>query len=176
MWPLKFRLGAEYDVQANDVTATAECRDAFLGGEVTLDVLHRSVEYSKRFDLGGVSQIALRGRCDLGDLGGGSRGGKSSSGLSSLARRFDASFGFVIEPKAAEVRGIGTTVSSTTKGYDVVAEIPLSKLLSAEVCGHVSVPLPTAEFTAHTAGGGRLALGRGNVTAHVAQINAVVNL
>ena len=82
MWPLKFRLGAEYDVQANDVTATAECRDAFLGGEVTLDVLHRSVEYSKRFDLGGVSQIALRGRCDLGDLGGGSRGGKSSSGLS----------------------------------------------------------------------------------------------
>ena len=91
-------------------------------------------------------------------------------------QEWSSALNFAPVNKAAEVRGIGTTVSSTTKGYDVVAEIPLSKLLSAEVCGHVSVPLPTAEFTAHTAGGGRLALGRGNVTAHVAQINAVVNL
>jgi hypothetical protein len=56
-------------------------------------------------------------------------------------------------------------------------EIPLSKLVSAELCGHLSLPLPTAEFTAHTRGGKRLTVGRhGNVTAHVAQVNAIVNL
>ena len=112
--------------------------------------------------LGGVSQLALRGRCNLGE-------GHD---------RWDASFGFVIEPRAsAGPMGVSTHLSNTTKGYDIVTEVPVSKLVSAEFCGHLSLPLPTAEFTAHTRGGGRLTVGRqGNVTAHVAQINAIVNL
>lgn len=42
----------EYDIKEKDFTATAECHDAVLGGEFTFDVLHKSVEYAKRFDLG----------------------------------------------------------------------------------------------------------------------------
>ena len=41
---------------------------------------------------------------------------------------------------------------------------------------HVSVPLPSAEFTARARGGGRIAVGSGAIVAHVAQINAIVNL
>ena len=36
-WPLRLRLGAEYDLRANEVAATAECRDTILGGEFTLE-------------------------------------------------------------------------------------------------------------------------------------------
>lgn len=54
--------------------------------------------------LGGVSQLALKGRCNLGE-------GQD---------RFDATFGFVIEPKAsAGPMGVSTHVSNTTRGYDV---------------------------------------------------------
>lgn len=166
-WPLRLRLGAEYDLRANEVTATAECRDTILGGEFTLDVLHRAVEYRKQFDLGGVSQVALKGRCDLSNLG--------ASGAD-RRDRLDVSFGFVIEPKVTEVSGVSAHFSSTTRGYDVITEIPLSKLVSAEVCGHLTLPVPRAEFSANSGGGGRLTVGRGNVKAHVAQINAVINL
>ena len=68
-WPLTFKAGAEYDRVRNELNATAECRDAFLGGEFSVDVLHKAVEYSKTFDLGGVSRVSLRGRCDVGGLG-----------------------------------------------------------------------------------------------------------
>ena len=44
------------------------------------------------------------------------------------------------------------------------------------MCWHVSVPLPSAEFTARARGGGRIAVGSGAIVAHVAQINAIVNL
>ena len=33
VWPLTFKAGAEYDRVRNELNATAECRDAFLGGE-----------------------------------------------------------------------------------------------------------------------------------------------
>ena len=36
-----------YDIPLNELSATAECRDAFLGGEFSVDVLHKAVEYSK---------------------------------------------------------------------------------------------------------------------------------
>ena len=216
LWPLRIKLGGVYDLKDQNFNATAECHDAVLGGEVSFDVLHKSVEYSKLFDLGegvmarthrhcemhgplflllrmtgmfyastlfsvsltvckhttptlslragGVSQLALRGRCDMGE-------GRD---------RWDASFGFVIEPKVSTSRtGVSTHVANTTNGFDIMAEVPLSKVVSAEVCGHLTLPLPTAEFMAHTrgGGGGRLTVGRhGNVTAHVAQINAVVTL
>ena len=114
-WPLRLRLGAEYDLRANEVAATAECRDTILGGEFTLDVLHRAVEYRKQFDLGGVSQVALKGRCDLSNLG--------ASGAD-RRDRLDVSFGFVIEPKVTEVSGVGAHFSSTTRGPDVITEIP----------------------------------------------------
>lgn len=128
-WPLRLKVGGEYDLKEQDFKATAECHDAVLGGEFSFDVMHSSVEYAKRFDLGGVSQLALKGRCNLGD-------GRE---------RWDASFGFVIEPKAsAGPLGVSTHVSNTTKGYDVVTEIPVSKLVSAELCGHLSLPLPVA--------------------------------
>ena len=44
-WPLTFKAGAEYDRVRNELNATAECRDAFLGGEFSVDVLHKAVEY-----------------------------------------------------------------------------------------------------------------------------------
>ena len=44
--------GGEYNVKDRNFTATAECHDSVLGGEFSLDVLHKSVEYAKRFDLG----------------------------------------------------------------------------------------------------------------------------
>jgi hypothetical protein len=51
-----------------------------------------------------VSQLALKGRCNLGEG----------------QERWDASFGFVIEPKAsAGPLGVTTQVSNTTKGFDV---------------------------------------------------------
>ena len=46
-------------VEEKDFTATAECHDSVLGGEFSLDVLHKSVEYAKRFDLGGAAQGEL---------------------------------------------------------------------------------------------------------------------
>ena len=52
----------------------------------------------------------------------------------------------------------------------------MSKLVSAEVCGHLTLPLPRAEFHAHTWGGGRLTVGEGGLGMHVAQINAVIDL
>ena len=192
LWPLTFTGGVQYDVPLNELSATAECRDAFLGGEFSVDVLHKAVEYRKSFDLGGVSQISLRGRCDVGDVG--------SFGMPSFGRRrrssqrltngdstrpWNCSFGFVVEPTSftgsgGSKRGMGkgfkASCLGTTDGYDVVTEVPLSALISAELCGHLSLPLPRAEFTAHSAGGGRGSLGRGRVEAHVAQINVVVNL
>lgn len=192
LWPLTFTGGVQYDVPLNELSATAECRDAFLGGEFSVDVLHKAVEYRKSFDLGGVSQISLRGRCDVGDVG--------SFGMPSFGRRrrssqrltngdstrpWNCSFGFVVEPTSftgsgGSKRGMGkgfkASCLGTTDGYDVVTEVPLSALVSAELCGHLSLPLPRAEFTAHSAGGGRVSLGRGRVEAHVAQINVVVNL
>ena len=42
--------------EEKDFTATAECHDSVLGGEFSLDVLHKSVEYAKRFDLGELAQ------------------------------------------------------------------------------------------------------------------------
>jgi hypothetical protein len=135
-WPLRVRVQAEYDLKARTYDLGAECHDALLGGEITVDLLHSAVEYVKRFDLGGSSRIALKGRCDV------SRGGGGGGG--SFADRFDASFGFVIEAKR-DIVGNGsdgsysrdgsyrnpiTTVSSTAKGYDVRAELPLSKARS----------------------------------------------
>ena len=55
-------------------------------------------------------------------------------------------------------------------------QVPVSKLVSAEVCGHLTLPLPRAEFHAHTGGGGRLTVGEGGLGMHVAQINAVIDL
>lgn len=186
-WPLTFKAGAEYDRVRNELNATAECRDAFLGGEFTLDVLHRAVEYSKTFDLGGVSRVSLRGRCDVGGLGAplagfvpGRRKKKHRRPLDDRPNRGDgwnASFGFTVEPSVRETsRGVRTELVGTTGGYDVSTEVPVSDLVSAEICGHLTLPMPRAEFVAHSGGGGRLSVGRGAIQAHVAQINAVVNL
>jgi hypothetical protein len=184
VWPLTFKAGLEYDRFLKEVNATAECRDAFFGGEFSLDALHRAVEYSKTFDVGGVTQITLKGRCDVGDLftpsagaGVGNRKG-SGSGASGGDGGWNASFGFSVEPKVTEhsKTGVKGSFIGTKHGYDVICEAPLSDLISAEVCGHFTVPAPRAEFAAHTGGGGRVSLGRGSVTAHDAQINVVVTL
>ena len=177
-----------YDIPLNELSATAECRDAFLGGEFSVDVLHKAVEYSKTFDLGGVSQISLRGRCDVGDFGAIpmlSMRKKKKRSIDSLSKQWNASFGFTVEPKSFDNKGqrlsnrlgrLKASCQGTQQGYDVITEIPLSELISAELCGHLSLPLPKAEFTAHSAGGGRVSLGRGKINAHVAQINVLVNL
>ena len=168
-WPLKVKLGAEYDLIAKKFSGHADCHDSLLGGELSFDVLHSNVEYTKRFDLGDVSSIGIRARCDLSNLGSGSR---------RTSDRWDASFGFTIEPKQSRgPLGANTRVSNTRgSGYDVVTEVPVSKLVSAEVCGHLTLPLPRAEFHAHTGGGGRLTVGEGGLGMHVAQINAVIDL
>ena len=187
VWPLTFKAGAEYDRVRNELNATAECRDAFLGGEFTVDVLHKAVEYSKTFDLGGVSRVSLRGRCDVGVLGAPfgafarrKKKKKSDRLVDDRARGdggLNASFGFTVEPSVRESRnGVRTELVGTTAGYDVSTKVPVSDLISAEICGHLSLPVPRAEFVAHSGGGGRLSVGRGSIQAHVAQINAVVNL
>ena len=186
-WPLTFKAGAEYDRVRNELNATAECRDAFLGGEFSVDVLHKAVEYSKTFDLGGVSRVSLRGRCDVGGLGAPfarlvpSRKKKTRKRLvddrPTRGDGWNASFGFTVEPSVRETsRGVRTELVGTTGGYDVSTEVPVSDLVSAEICGHLTLPMPRAEFVAHSGGGGRLSVGRGAIQAHVAQINAVVNL
>jgi hypothetical protein len=170
-WPLKVKLGAEYDLIAKKFSGHADCHDSLLGGELSFDVLHSNVEYTKRFDLGDVSSIGIRARCDLSNLG-------SHSGSRTRMDRWDASFGFTIEPRQSRgPLGANTRVSNTRgSGYDVVTEVLVSKLVSAEVCGHLTLPLPRAEFHAHTGGGGRLTVGEGGLGMHVAQINAVIDL
>ena len=186
-WPLTFKAGAEYDRVRNELNATAECRDAFLGGEFSVDVLHKAVEYSKTFDLGGVSRVSLSGRCDVGGLGAPFarlvpvRKKKTRKRLvddrPARDNGWNASFGFTVEPSVRETsRGVRTELVGTTGGYDVSTEVPVSDLVSAEICGHLTLPIPRAEFVAHSGGGGRVSVGRGSIQAHVAQINAVVNL
>ena len=188
-WPLTFKAGAEYDRVTDELNATAECRDAFLGGAFTLDVLHKAVEYSKTFDLEGIARVSLRGRCDVGGWGarlaGVAPGRKRrrrdgrfpSADRASRGDSWNASFGFTVEPSVRETnRGVRTEMVGTTGGYDVSTEVPVSDLVSAEICGHLSLPTPRAEFAARSGGGGRLSVGRGAIQAHIAQINAVVNL
>ena len=117
-WPLKVKLGAEYDLIAKKFSGHADCHDSLLGGELSFDVLHSNVEYTKRFDLGDVSSIGIRARCDLSNLGSGSR---------RTSDRWDASFGFTIEPKQSRgPLGANTRVSNTRgSGYDVVTEVSL---------------------------------------------------
>ncbi len=168
-WPLKVKLGAEYDLVAKKFQGHADCHDSLLGGELSFDILHSNVEYTKRFDLGEVSSIGVRARCDLSNLG--SPGRRADRG-------WDASLGFTIEPKRTHgPLGANTRVSNTRgSGYDIVTEVPVSQLVSAEVCGHLTLPLPRAEFHARTGGGGRLTVGEGGLGMHVAQINAVIDL
>ena len=71
---------------------------------------------------------------------------------------------------------MGSEMCIRDRGYYVSTEVPVSDLVSAEICGHLTLPIPRAEFVAHSGGGGRLSVGRGAIQAHVAQINAVVNL
>ena len=87
-WPLKVKLGAEYDLVAKKFQGHADCHDSLLGGELSFDILHSNVEYTKRFDLGEVSSIGVRARCDLSNLG--SHGRRADRG-------WDASLGFTIE-------------------------------------------------------------------------------
>ena len=117
-WPLKVKLGAEYDLIAKKFSGHADCHDSLLGGELSFDVLHSNVEYTKRFDLGDVSSIGMRSRCYLSNLGSGSR---------RTSDRWDASFGFTIEPKQSRgPLGANTRVSNTRgSGYDVVTEVSL---------------------------------------------------
>ena len=119
-WPLKVKLGAEYDLIAKKFSGHADCHDSLLGGELSFDVLHSNVEYTKRFDLGDVSSIGIRARCDLSNLG-------SHSGSRTRMDRWDASFGFTIEPKQSRgPLGANTRVSNTRgSGYDVVTEVSL---------------------------------------------------
>ena len=119
-WPLKVKLGAEYDLIAKKFSGHADCHDSLLGGELSFDVLHSNVEYTKRFDLGDVSSIGIRARCDLSNLG-------SHSGTRTRMDRCDASFGFTIEPKQSRgPLGANTPVSNTRgSGYDVVTEVSL---------------------------------------------------
>ena len=107
--------------------------------------------------------------------------------------------------------GSSALISNTSSGYDIRTEVPISRLVSAEVCGrgpgadhaistssdacidsrahegfkcHVSklkwrspppalicgsltLPLPTAEYSLNQSGGSRVSVGRGSVTAHV---------
>ena len=118
-WPLTFKAGAEYDRVRNELNATAECRDAFLGGEFSVDVLHKAVEYSKTFDLGGVSRVSLSGRCDVGGLG--APFARLVPGRKKKTRKrlvddrpargdgWNASFGFSVEPSVREQsRGVRT--------------------------------------------------------------------
>ena len=117
---LKVKLGAEYDLIAKKFSGHADCHDSLLGGELSFDVLHSNVEYTKRFDLGDVSSIGIRARCDLSNLG-------SHSGSRTRMDRWDASFGFTIEPKQSRgPLGANTRVSNTRgSGYDVVTEVSL---------------------------------------------------
>ena len=136
----------------------------------------------------GVSKVSLRGRCDVGVLGAPfgafARNRKKKKKSDRLVDDrvsgdggLNASFGFTVEPSVRESNnGVRCELVGTTGGYDVSTEVPVSDLISAEICGHLSLPVPRAEFVAHSGGGGRLSVGRGSIQAHVAQINAVVNL
>jgi len=106
-WPLKVKLGAEYDLIAKKFSGHADCHDSLLGGELS-------------FDVRDVSSIGIRARCDLSNLG-------SHSGSRTRMDRWDASFGFTIEPKQSRgPLGANTRVSNTRgSGYDVVTEVSL---------------------------------------------------
>ncbi|KAK3269404.1 hypothetical protein CYMTET_22160 [Cymbomonas tetramitiformis] len=152
LWPLHFKLGADYDVERKVWRGIFSCKDKLLGGKVCLDFSKRSLDYRKSISVGTNTALSLRAGCRYTE-----------------GRVWRSSFGIVIEPTE------GVEAVALRNSFDIRTKFPIAPALRAEVCSSASIPLPAAEFSSE-ASGFQLCLGEGGFHFHVAQVNAIVNL
>mmetsp|Transcript_31220 Transcript_31220/g.52439 ORF Transcript_31220/g.52439 Transcript_31220/m.52439 type:complete len:239 (+) Transcript_31220:550-1266(+) len=160
VWPLRFTVGADYDMERKEWEGVCSCKDKVLGGRLTLNVQRKHLDYRKSISLGGSSVLSLRAGLDYTDVCPPFEAGQWRTSLS-----------VVMEP----IHDRHTQAVAALNSFDIRTKIPIAPALRAEICGSISIPQPAAEYT-HSTEGLQIAFGQGGFHCHVAQVNAVIHL
>lgn len=161
VFPIKVTLKADYNTETRDFSYGCTAKDVIFGGRISLNVPDQSIEYRKRVHMPNGTQLVFAGSC----------------AWQSPTRRLHPSFGVALEFGGETTTPLlpNSTANAVWAGnhFDVRHRFTIARGLGAEVCGGVSLPVPTARYT-HSSG--TLSLGEGAFHLHVQEVNAVLKL
>ncbi|WZN62935.1 hypothetical protein HKI87_06g44800 [Chloropicon roscoffensis] len=156
LWPIKLSAGLDYNFEKEEVTWVASCKDQILGGRVTLDLNHKTVNYSKDFDLSGGPSFRLQVQCPYNRLPSGQLP-KPTVGINFTSGR-----------------GNRRVTSVGANSFDVRTKVPISRMLRAEVCGNVKLPMLRPQYTVGSSSIESVFDVEGRFEIHVAEVNALL--
>jgi len=163
VYPLKVRLGVDFNVRTKQLSYHAMCKETILGGTIGLNTDCQEIVYRKEIPL-------------------------AAPGLSttfSLAAEARASYQPLLDRQARDFRprlmlGIhsgSNNFSMVRNSFDVRQKVRVTDHFQAEVCANLAIPLPDSEFRWEATGdASALSVGRGDVHLHVSQLNAIFKL
>ncbi|EIE19698.1 hypothetical protein COCSUDRAFT_54586 [Coccomyxa subellipsoidea C-169] len=155
LWPLRFKLRADYCQLNRTFEYGCSCKDALFGGRIRVNVPQQEIEYRKRIPLyNGHMGVTARA---------------SYAGLLSAEPQFRPHLGFEYELGGGAAIWAGNHVN-------LRHQFRLSRGLGIEVCGEAQLPTPAARYSWQHDNAQELSVGEGAFKLHVGQVNVVVNL
>ncbi|CAL8471353.1 g10895 [Coccomyxa elongata] len=155
LWPLRFKLRADYSRLNRSFEYGCSCKDALLGGRIRVNVPLQEVEYRKRVPLyNGHMGVTARA---------------SYAGVLAPGFHLRPTFGFEYE------LGGGAAIFAGNQ-FNLRHQFRLSRGLGVEVCGNAQLPTPNARYSWQHDSAQELSVGEGAFKLHVDQVNVVVNL
>lgn len=160
IFPVAITLKADYDTNTKEFEYGCSAKDVLFGGRISLNIPERQIEYTKRVGIPNAGQLVVTGNCTLRN--------------NQITPHVGVQFEFGGDIHTSGLLGNGhTNAVFTSNAVDVRQRLTIVRGLGVEVCGAITLPMPTARYNYNS---GMLAIGEGAFHFHVAEVNALLQI